>query len=598
MGGLPGTDAVSTTDHLVEAVEDAHYLLAFFSRARVTIPQGKQAAFDAAIGTLSSFRPPDGQSSAAAGVASGLPAADEKPAEGKNDTETPPDGEPDADNASGSTTVAGSVNDSAVAEFWKAFILLSDLAYPATIESIRYYFRSYYGSHSQAYLAKSAGTANRKKRPIRRFTGNPFAVLTFLALSMAIGLSLISFIGSTALRDYDADYEHWTQIQVIARALDESATLTLDPEPDGKHIRLSIKAPPGAPAAREQSTPAAVKTNTTRSVRVSSVIETPGAKQNDSSDPSVVTDFEVPTAGRERIEKLLLDVRLGDKNPPSYQYACSSILGLFKHARDEQPDAVQAQGIATPKECLDRLNAVPPHEIMIADDLAVTFSSLLADRQTLFDVVSIVKFPVRSWRMLISDPMSGLFRRLFGNERSKGSEIPKPPAEIVVTTTDAFNLFIWLQQRHAPVPVIMPIQSAQDFIDIFDARLSVAIVQTYLLTVAFGFLGACVFVLREFNRRRENFTLAPSLFPRYRARILLGLVVGPTIGLFFDQDGHLLSFVTSATNAPSLTSQLSASAIAFIAGFSIEILFAVLDRLIHIIQDFAGADSHSLAPSR
>jgi hypothetical protein len=144
----------------------------------------------------------------------------------------------------------------------------------------------------------------------------------------------------------------------------------------------------------------------------------------------------------------------------------------------------------------------------------------------------------------------------------------------------------------------MPIQSAQDFIDIFDARLSVAIVQTYLLTVAFGFLGACVFVLREFNRRRENFTLAPSLFPRYRARILLGLVVGPTIGLFFDQDGHLLSFVTSATNAPSLTSQLSASAIAFIAGFSIEILFAVLDRLIHIIQDFAGADSHSLAPSR
>jgi hypothetical protein len=123
---------------------------------------------------------------------------------------------------------------------------------------------------------------------------------------------------------------------------------------------------------------------------------------------------------------------------------------------------------------------------------------------------------------------------------------------------------------------------------VFDARLAVSITNTYLLTLAFGFLGACVWVLRDINARLQDFTLAPSLFPRYWARILLGMVAGPTIGLFF-QDGRLLSFSTSATNnAPNLSTQLSAAAIAFVAGFSIEIVFAILERFIRIIQEFAG----------
>jgi hypothetical protein len=61
--------------------------------------------------------------------------------------------------------------------------------------------------------------------------------------------------------------------------------------------------------------------------------------------------------------------------------------------------------------------------------------------------------------------------------------------------------------------------------------------------------------------------------------------------LFFDQSGHLLSTATTHTEVPSLSTQLSAGAIAFVAGFSIEILFALLDRLIRIIREFAGDNS-------
>jgi hypothetical protein len=160
----------------------------------------------------------------------------------------------------------------------------------------------------------------------------------------------------------------------------------------------------------------------------------------------------------------------------------------------------------------------------------------------------------------------------------------------VVSPGDAFNLFVLQQQRHTPIPKVLPIPSAAAVGTIFDGRLTVAITNTYLLTLSFGFLGACVWVLREINFRLENFTLAPSQFPRYRARILLGMVAGPTIGLFFNE-GQLLSFATASADVPKLSTQLSAAAIAFVAGFSIEILFAILDRFIRIVQEFAGANS-------
>jgi hypothetical protein len=70
------------------------------------------------------------------------------------------------------------------------------------------------------------------------------------------------------------------------------------------------------------------------------------------------------------------------------------------------------------------------------------------------------------------------------------------------------------------------------------------------------------------------------------------MVAGPTIGLFFDQEGRLLSFAANAGDVPSLSTQLSAATIAFfVAGFSIEILFAILDRFIRIVQEFAGANN-------
>lgn len=224
------------------------------------------------------------------------------------------------------------------------------------------------------------------------------------------------------------------------------------------------------------------------------------------------------------------------------------------------------------------MGRVPPlderrkaHVLTVADDFTATYTRMEAERETLQLILDLVWFP--GW----------IYDRLVPGQRDAGTEVFLPP-------TDAFNLFVLLQQRGAPVPLIFEIPSTKTFAGVFDARLAVAIANTYLLTFAFGLLGACVWVIRASNRRLENFTFAPSWIARYRARILLGMVAGPTIGLFFDQS-HLLSTATTPTEVASLSTQLSASAIAFVAGFSIEILFALLDRLIRIMREFAGDNS-------
>jgi len=280
-----------------------------------------------------------------------------------------------------------------------------------------------------------------------------------------------------------------------------------------------------------------------------------------------------------------------------FSFACKPIIIMFAKAQHVTPPAdnqpVNPGGL-TVDECKSHvLNAVPPRVIAVADDLASTYSSISKERETLDRILEIISTPIRLFDVLVVSPSEwaydGLLHILSGRSGTDKSDTEEP-AFIPPRPAEALNLFVLQQQRHSPIPTILPSPSAKAAGTIIDARLAVAITNTYLLTLSFGFLGACVWALRDINLRLENFTLAPSRFPRYRARILLGMVAGPTIGLFFDE-GHLLSFTTTSTEVRQLSTQLSAAAIAFIAGFSIEILFAMLDRFIRIIQEFAGADS-------
>jgi hypothetical protein len=123
------------------------------------------------------------------------------------------------------------------------------------------------------------------------------------------------------------------------------------------------------------------------------------------------------------------------------------------------------------------------------------------------------------------------------------------------------------------------------------ATLFLSVVQNYVMPVLFGLLGACVFVLRTINQKIEAFTFTPGSLPRYRARLVLGAVAGPAIGWFFTADGKLLAVAPDGLTGAGLTSHLSQIALAFVAGYAVEILFSLLDKIILVFRDQGiGAD--------
>jgi hypothetical protein len=114
----------------------------------------------------------------------------------------------------------------------------------------------------------------------------------------------------------------------------------------------------------------------------------------------------------------------------------------------------------------------------------------------------------------------------------------------------------------------------------------IGIIGNYLLPVLYGWLGALGFVLRRLNRQLADCLLTPRDIRANSIRIVLGTVTGACIGLF----------VNSSTGAATLTGvggaavTLSASGIAFLAGYGVEGVFKMLDTLINKV--FTNSDGH------
>jgi hypothetical protein len=91
----------------------------------------------------------------------------------------------------------------------------------------------------------------------------------------------------------------------------------------------------------------------------------------------------------------------------------------------------------------------------------------------------------------------------------------------------------------------------------------------YFLPILYALLGACAYGFRSLARNdvQQTFTLAHT---RSRARLVLALIVGLVIGFFKD-------FAAGFA--------LSSLAIAFVAGYSVELFFSFLDKLVETNSD-------------
>jgi len=101
------------------------------------------------------------------------------------------------------------------------------------------------------------------------------------------------------------------------------------------------------------------------------------------------------------------------------------------------------------------------------------------------------------------------------------------------------------------------------------SRIILEIHQRYFLPLLYGLLGTCVFVLRSLTTdiRARTFTETSEI--GYRIRLYLGSLSGMVIAWF----------ITPETSGEFLRT-LSPFALAFLAGYGVELLFAAMDRIL------------------
>jgi hypothetical protein len=114
-----------------------------------------------------------------------------------------------------------------------------------------------------------------------------------------------------------------------------------------------------------------------------------------------------------------------------------------------------------------------------------------------------------------------------------------------------------------------------------NARFKVALLNKYILPMLYGLLGACTYVLRSLSVQVGAEIYSGNSHIGFRVRIILGAIVGLTAAWLFD-------FIGDNEQARSALGSLSPLALAFIAGYSVELLFTGMDRIIGAFTGSAG----------
>jgi len=101
--------------------------------------------------------------------------------------------------------------------------------------------------------------------------------------------------------------------------------------------------------------------------------------------------------------------------------------------------------------------------------------------------------------------------------------------------------------------------------------------QIYGLPLLYGLLGAIIYTLRNLASEIKNLTYTHHSETKYRLRIIMGLLGGMAIGWFLKPEEL------------GVSGSMSPMALAFLAGYNVEVLFAVMDKFIETISKFTLA---------
>lgn len=100
-------------------------------------------------------------------------------------------------------------------------------------------------------------------------------------------------------------------------------------------------------------------------------------------------------------------------------------------------------------------------------------------------------------------------------------------------------------------------------------------IQEYILPLLYGWIGALAYVLRSINREIKQITYTHQSKEHYRLRAQLGALSGLAVGWFISVDPEYYT-----TNSSFSFGNLSPLALSFLAGYSVELLFSAMDKIV------------------
>lgn len=111
--------------------------------------------------------------------------------------------------------------------------------------------------------------------------------------------------------------------------------------------------------------------------------------------------------------------------------------------------------------------------------------------------------------------------------------------------------------------------------DVQSVTLVLSIYSNYVLPIFFGFLGTAASMLRSIGNKITDCVLGPRDAALSFFRIPLGMMAGFSVGLFFNPTS-----VAQSISAGTATLTITASGVAFLAGYGADSFFKIVDGLI------------------
>ena len=200
--------------------------------------------------------------------------------------------------------------------------------------------------------------------------------------------------------------------------------------------------------------------------------------------------------------------------------------------------------------------------LLVTQIYTIFGSNAVNDIQNLVDEITIEKGKINEWNSRSATAPPEEFDRLMrllqeaDDRLDSMNDLKQASYELLV---------VWFPAR---LSVLDP-SIAQDETRLQIAQIILESLSKYLLPLLYGLLGACVYVLRTLSLEIKNLVYTVESDIRFQLRIYLGALAGLAIGWFVTEQ-----------SAPGVLRSVTPIALAFVAGYSVELMFSAMDTVI------------------